>query len=386
MLTHSSSRTICKNLCQASLAVPRGVSSPCLRRVVCRNLSTNDDNFAHRRRPSHPSDSIFSSEGSTTWDHVFSNIKKTPPQIPQTSGIGPRRPRRQTMTAQEITAFNEIFNMIFESMSEKGAGQPRSSVEVEGTGMGDLFSSLRRHSKRMKWTAQSDEELDRKKDEMDRCETDQQLLNWAMREVFGESQSYFEEFSLVKDENDAKVGEDANAELEELPPLQPPTYPHLIALLVRTFRDKYRDPHLALSMFDYARQLSTASYVFGCSTSAYNELITTRWTCFRDLRGVHDALEEMSVNGVDMDNKTRELTEKVREEVGARNLWMEENEIGTDGVWEMLNNIDRLVHEKVGSRARKLPTKNQKRSIGWSDWRAAEVTDTVTPDWEFNSW
>ncbi|KAJ7124971.1 hypothetical protein C8R44DRAFT_874821 [Mycena epipterygia] len=335
-------------------------------------MSTNDNASSHYSRttrdPLDPQDSIFSSRKST-WDHVFSDIKDLPPQIPlASSGVGPRRPRRQTMTAQEINAFNEIFNLIFDSMAEKGSGHS-SSVAVGGAGMGDLFSTLRRHSKRMKWTAQSDQDLDRKKDEMDRCDTDQQLLNWAMREVFGESQTYEQEFK------NAKAKEDV-----ELPMLQPPTYPHLIALLIRTFRDKYRDPHLALSMFDYARQLSIPSYVFGCSTSAYNELIATRWTCFRDLKGVHDALEEMLVNGVDMDNKTRELAEKVRQEVGERNLWMEENEIGAGAVWDMLNNIERLVNQSVISPRRKPTTK---KTIPLNQWRAV---DDVNPDWEFDKW
>jgi hypothetical protein len=314
-----------------------------------------------------------------TWDHVFKNIQEEPPQIPHAGGpgVGPRRPRRQTMTAQEIGAFNEIFNLIFDSMSEKAAASGESSLPVNagGTGMGDLFGTLRRHSKRMKWTAQSDEDLDRKKDEMDRCSNDRELLEWAMREVFGESQHYEQEFNKARAEQD-----DSGA----LPMLQPPTYPHLIALLMKTFRDKYRDPHLALSMFDYARHLSIASYVFGCSTSAYNELIATRWTCFRDLKGVHEALEEMYVNGVDMDNKTTELAEKVRQEVGDRNLWMEDDEIGASGVWDMLNNIDRLVNRKEGTKRK--PNETKKKKVPWNNWRALEQTDDIAPEWEFNKW
>lgn len=302
----------------------------------------------------------------STWDHVFTDIKEMPPQIPFQSGVGPRRPRRQTMTAQEIGAFNDIFNLIFDSMSDKSPGS--SSVAIGSTGMGDLFGTLRRHSKRMKWTAKSDEDLDGKKDEMDRCNSDRELLDWAMREVFGASQSYLQEFQQTKD-----------AEL----PLQPPTYPHLIALLMRTFRDKYRDPHLALSMFDYARHLSIPSYVFGCSTSAYNELITTRWICFRDLKGVHDALEEMHVNCVDMDNKTCELAEKVRQEVGERNLWMDADDIGTAGVWEMLNNIEQLINRSIVAKRRK---NTGKKFVPWNEWKASEADDDLTADWEFNKW
>ncbi|KAJ7502844.1 hypothetical protein B0H11DRAFT_605934 [Mycena galericulata] len=373
-MAHVSSRAMCARLSQASVLASRNhYSRGCLRRVDSRYMSTdnNSPSSTQKRQEDPPH-----SKQESTWDHVFSDIQDMPPQIPSHPGVGPRRPRRQTMTAHEISAFNEIFNLIFDSMSEKASGQ-KSSVNVGGAGMGDLFGTLRRHSKRMKWTAQSDEALDRKKDEMDRCDTDQQLLDWAMREVFGESQMYEQEFRNAK------------AEDADLPVLQPPTYPHLIALLIRTFRDKYRDPHLALSMFDYARHLSIASYVFGCSTSAYNELIATRWTCFRDLKGVHDALEEMSVNGVDMDNTTRELAEKVRREVGERNLWMEENDIGTGGVWEMLTNIEKLVNQTVISQRKKSAPKKtvaRKKTIPWNDWKAMESTTTVVPEWEFNKW
>ncbi|KAJ6602190.1 hypothetical protein B0H10DRAFT_670640 [Mycena sp. CBHHK59/15] len=346
------------------------------RRVVCRNMSEDEKSRRSAGSAGHRSDSIFSSRDAT-WDHIFSDVEQVPPQIPTSSRLGntsagPRRPRRQTMTAHEINAFNEIFNLIFESMSEKESGHS-SPIPTGSTGMEDLFGTLRRHSKRMKWTAASDEELDRKKDEIDKCQTDQQLLEWAMREVFGESQSYEEEFRKAK-------AADTDS-LIELPMLQSPTYPHLVALIMRTFRDKYRDPHLALSMFDYARHLSIASYVFGCSTSAYNELIATRWDFFRDLKGVHDALEEMMVNGVDMDNRTLGLVEKVRQEVGERNLWLEENGAGTGEVWEMLTNMERLVSRAVSN-----DTKPKRKKSGpWNDWKASAV-DQVDSDWEFDKW
>ncbi|KAJ7072518.1 hypothetical protein C8F01DRAFT_1243565 [Mycena amicta] len=305
-----------------------------------------------------------------SWDHVFSDLKTSPPAIPAHGGVGPRRPRRQTMTAQEMNAFNEIFNLIFDSMGEKSTS-PSPSVDIAGTGMSDLFGTLRKHSKRMKWTAVSEEALDNKKDEMDRCATDQQLLDWALKEVFGESQRYEKAFMEAKTAGDSA----------ELPMLQPPTYPHLVARLIRTFRDKYQDPHLALSIFDYARHLSIASYVFGCSTSAYNELIATRWDCFRDLKGVHTALDEMFVNGVDMDSKTRQLAERVRKDVGERSLWVEENEIGFKGVWNMLHNIEQLAH---GS-----PTTARRRSgrdkpAPWNRWKAPEGDGNS--NWEFNKW
>ncbi|KAJ7209588.1 hypothetical protein GGX14DRAFT_520945 [Mycena pura] len=364
----ASSRSVCARLvetvCQKRQCICRLPLSRLSNRVICRKISTKDDLHLPPQKDAR--------NVASTWEHVFSDIQHTPPPILHHPGVGPRRPRRQTMTAQEIGAFNEIFNLIFDSMSDKAPTRP-SSVDIGGSGMGDLFGALRQHSKRMKWTAQSDAELDRKKDEMDVCNNDQELLDWAMREVFGESQRYEQGFRNAKEK-----GSDG-----ELPMLQPPTYPHLVARLMQAFRDKYRDPHLALSIFNYARHLSIASYVFGCSTSAYNELIATRWNCFRDIKGVHDALEEMFVNGVDMNNKTRELVEKVRREVGETSLWLEENELGSRGVWEMLNNIERLVSQTVIAKRKK---STQKKTPPWNEWKVSEQDEKISSGWEFDKW
>ncbi|KAF7298160.1 hypothetical protein HMN09_01037600 [Mycena chlorophos] len=351
--------------------------SAALRRVQCRPQACVCNLLASRRiacRQMSGGPALKSS--SDPWDHVFSDLTVAPPAIPAHGGVGPHRPRRQTMTAQEMTAFNEIFNLIFDSMGDNTtpAAPP---VDLAGNGMRELFGTLRKHSKRMKWKAVSEEALDAKRDAMDECRTDQELLDWALREVFGESQQYEQAFMQAKAALDANPT-DFGAETE-LPMLQPPTYAHFVALLIKTFRDKYRDPHLALSIFDYARHLSIPSYVFGCSTAAYNELIATRWDCFRDLKGVHAALEEMQVNSVDMDSRTRQLAERVRREVGERRPWVEENEVGMKGVWDMLYNIEQLAHRDPNPRSKQRP-----KVAPWNQWKTPD-SDT-NPDWEFDKW
>jgi hypothetical protein len=286
------------------------------------------------------------------------------------------------MTEREIAAFEDMFSMIFSAVTEKkvDADSPKDkNIDVgigRGGAYGDLFGKLRRHSKKMKWTTESDELLDQQKEAMDLCDTDQQLLEWAMREVFGESERYEKESRQVMDES-SKSG---NA--KSLPMLQPPTYPHLIAHLMRTFRDKYSDPHLAMAMFDHARHLSIPSYVFGCSTMAYNELIETRWRCFRDLKGVYDALLEMSVNGVDLDSRTRKLVETLRREVGERNLWMEEDVLGSGEVWAMLSKIEELTAQKKRARQRPDPS----IPIKWDDWKVSPMEDQADDGWGFDQW
>jgi hypothetical protein len=155
---------------------------------------------------------------------------------------------------------------------------------------------------------------------------------------------------------------------------------------MRIFRDKYGDPHLALSMFDHARHLSIPSYVFGCTTPAYNELIETRWRCFRDLKGVHDALEEMTINGIDIDNRTRILIEQLRRQVGERNKWEEENELGSGEVWMMLTKIDELII-RHGQRQQRTAQERQRQHPTNEAWKGAALREGVSDDnWEFGKW
>lgn len=290
------------------------------------------------------------------------------------------------MTAREANAFDEMFNLIFNTYmkgTRPDSDQPESTAGVGAnhSKFQDIAGKLRQQSKNVRWTSEADQELDRKKEEMDLCDTDQELLDWAMNEVFGESQRY--------EEAARQAMASPSTSAEKSVQLQPPSYPFLIASLMRTFRDKYGDPHLALSVFDHARHLSIASYVFGCTTPAYNELIETRWKCFRDVRGVCDALEEMRVNGIEMDNRTRGLAEQVRREVGERNLWEEEKAMGSGEVWDIIARIEKLTGRVTkGHLSKHNEGREQKKK--WTSqsetWKHDAMEEDSMADWEFGKW
>jgi Mtf2 family len=327
------------------------------------------------------------------------------------------------MTAREVVAFQDMFNMIFEAVTNQKKQQKRpdrdpsapsspsplsslfdTSIGKPERKMGDLFGKLR-HG--IKWTTASDELLDRKKEEMDLCDTDVQLINWAMREVFGESTRYETAARRTLSATPSSGATTADPESDpsssapttmhtQSPDLQPTAYPHLLAHLMRTFREKHRDPHLALSMFEYARHLSIPSYVFGCSTPAYNELIETRWCSFRDLRGVLEALEEMRVNGVEPNSRTHQLAERVRRDIGHQKslmngwrgfvLWEVENAFAEKGdVWAALARIEALA---VKESARKSSSVVRQDARPWDAWKNAILNSRSHSDdgWEFNQW
>lgn len=268
-----------------------------------------------------------------------------------------------------------MYSMLFGAHSENnghGLVDPLSKYSTPSIGnryladTSNLALHLRHRSRNAVWTSEADEELDRKKEAMNLCDTDQDLMEWALREVFGESERY------------EKMARDSSWSSQKSLQLQPPSYPHVIALLMKTFRDKYADPYLALSVFQHAKHLSAASYVFGCTSHAYNELIATRWRCFRDLRGVCDALEEMRANGIEMDLRTRGWAEMVRCEVGEKNLWEEESITGTGEVWDLVGRIERLTSTKRLQRQN-----HQKQRLPVEEPWKQEIGQEA---WEFNSW
>uniref|UniRef100_D8QBU5 Mtf2-like C-terminal domain-containing protein n=1 Tax=Schizophyllum commune (strain H4-8 / FGSC 9210) TaxID=578458 RepID=D8QBU5_SCHCM len=305
----------------------------------------------------------FLSPKHSTWDSVFADL----PQMSRPNPLGrhPRpgqRPRRrQAMTAREISAFDEMFDMIFDAVSEKQHKTDATEVAIGRRGADEIFGKLRLDSKKLKFTNESSEDLDRKLEAMELCDTDQQLLEWAMREVFGESERLeAESRKAIDDGGDSQV-----PARNDLPMLQSPAYPHLVARLMRNFREKYADPHLALSIFDYAKNLSMASYVFGCGTLAYNELLETRWKCFRDLRGVVEAMEEMKVNGVVPNSQTRQIVERIRAEVGSRSLFLDDD-VPAAEIAGILHRIEKLA--SYGAKDWKGKADHLGGDEGFGDW------------------
>ncbi|KAF9476360.1 hypothetical protein BDN70DRAFT_923335 [Pholiota conissans] len=227
---------------------------------------------------------------------------------------------RQTMTERESKVLTDMLDMIFASHEDPGPSFAAKEIPEPQAGVGpvhvdDLFRRLRRLSTRKptsKARAATAEMFDLKKEEMNQCKTDQELLAWAAKEVFEESVRYEKAAKQVADEAVKEGTRQQNA-----PPLQSPIYPLMIAYLMKTFRDHYHDPNLALYIFKYAQKLSIVSYTFGCSTDSYNELIETRWACFKDLQGVLDALNEMSVNAIPANSQTHTLVDRIRRDFGA---------------------------------------------------------------------
>ncbi|KAG6378342.1 hypothetical protein JVT61DRAFT_14067 [Boletus reticuloceps] len=395
-------------------------------------------------------DSIFTAPESP-WDHVFSDIDPVPPLTTAASTSGRKkghgqsqsiiqrssgvRHQRASITAREMSVFDEMFDMIFNAVSAQkgkapasassGMGSTPSSAQAvsspihsdtpslsgqtqsigrDGTQLNDLFRTLRRHTSRVRWTSAIDEELDRKKETMELFNTDYDLLQWVTQELFGEAQQWDEETKRAMAASNtgattvAHKGKDTAASPSSslaTGPGKHSIYPHLIAHAMRVFRTTYSNPSLSLAIFNHAARMSIPSYVFGCTAPAYNELIEAKWEGWGDLEGVCSAVEEMRANGIKSDGRTRILMEKVRREVGeARPVELGE---GTDDandvnllarrVWEQLGEVEvmRLLHriERLALRDR---TRRSVSSPHEESWKSAVLQPAGDDGWSFDGW
>ncbi|KDQ06706.1 hypothetical protein BOTBODRAFT_60484 [Botryobasidium botryosum FD-172 SS1] len=306
----------------------------------------------------------------TGWDHLFQDLDTTPPVMVSPhhhrGGIDTTSPprigyqQRVPMTNQETKTFDQMFTVIFDSTKKmeypteledllKPSRARRDPLADIGIGNGPgrsqdmrgLFNKLRRTSKKVKDKTETDELVDRKKQEMEECGTDQKLMEWAVREVFAEKPPVDPSFPTPQTPESEKSTTESSSVPKSL--MHSQAYPYLLGELMRAFRTRFNDPHSALALFHHARNISIISYVLGCTTSAYNELLRTRWQSFRDLHGVADALEEMRVNGVIADSQTNQFVEELRRDLGRMKAegWVDWAMPETD-TWELLAKIEML--------------------------------------------
>ena len=242
----------------------------------------------------------------------------TPSSEPTRMMRGVHRPRERALgnTPAESASFHAAIRKIFDDLSRSSGSSstamsaptsdPYASQFALGLGArpGRGLLGMRHalggagygHGQGGRGNAAMDAEtlvrFDELKDELGLLATDVEVLDWAKECVFRK-----------------EVGKDG---VEEYPAV----YPHILALTIRTLRTNFGNPHLALALFNHAQTLSLESYMSGCLTAAYNEVIIIRWDYFRDLEGVEQAIREMDVIGVGWDKTTRRTVQSVCEEVG----------------------------------------------------------------------
>ncbi|KAI7881472.1 hypothetical protein K492DRAFT_177067, partial [Lichtheimia hyalospora FSU 10163] len=95
----------------------------------------------------------------------------------------------------------------------------------------------------------------------------------------------------------------------------PPYYDRFIERAVNHASMTLKEPYLAVAIFNQVKATSIESYVSGCTTQVYNELLSVRWKAWRDIHGMMTLVEEMMSNGIDYDGNTRRIIQMVMNEV-----------------------------------------------------------------------
>ncbi|CAG8486238.1 1864_t:CDS:2 [Funneliformis caledonium] len=80
---------------------------------------------------------------------------------------------------------------------------------------------------------------------------------------------------------------------------------------------KFKDPHLALSIFEQTKRRGLLSYVLGCSTRVYNQILLIRWEFWKDIKGIERLLDEMKYNGVSFNDETFKIISDISLEVAS---------------------------------------------------------------------
>ncbi|KAJ8655239.1 hypothetical protein O0I10_009107 [Lichtheimia ornata] len=95
----------------------------------------------------------------------------------------------------------------------------------------------------------------------------------------------------------------------------PRYYDRLIERAVNHASMTLKEPYLAVAIFEQVKASSIESYVSGCTTQVYNELLSVRWKAWRDIHGMMTLVEEMMSNGIGYDGNTRRIIQMVMNEV-----------------------------------------------------------------------
>ncbi|KAL1916296.1 uncharacterized protein VTP21DRAFT_5913 [Calcarisporiella thermophila] len=104
-------------------------------------------------------------------------------------------------------------------------------------------------------------------------------------------------------------------------PPYPANYSSILATAIQRSH-MFGDSGMALAIFEQAKRQGMESYVAGCTTPVYNQVLRVRWEWTRDIRGIEALVTEMQSNGLDFNPQTRELLREIQIQIerGSSNL------------------------------------------------------------------
>jgi len=180
-------------------------------------------------------------------------------------------------------------------------------------------------------------EMEKLLGQMEQCATDKELWDFLDDHVFSlvysaRALNQPQTEATSKTTSSSKKTKASKVEPEE-PTFNIPStnYPHLLHSAMFLLRTAFNDYPSVIAVYNQVKALGAESYVVGCSTEVYNEVLRARWEGFKNLEAVNGLLAEMRINGVPGDHETVQIMMGIKEEishyredsklVGANLLW-----------------------------------------------------------------
>ncbi|KAG4304772.1 hypothetical protein PORY_001825 [Pneumocystis oryctolagi] len=93
------------------------------------------------------------------------------------------------------------------------------------------------------------------------------------------------------------------------------SYPLLLQKAMEIFRLEFQDYVSVVTIFERIKDHGPESFVLGCSSDVYNEVLIARWEGWYDMFEIENLLKEMKMNCVIRTKKTLKILEKILQDI-----------------------------------------------------------------------
>ena len=177
--------------------------------------------------------------------------------------------------------------------------------------------------------------LDKSIKEMKACETDLELWHWMDEHVFSTAAGDSPTTAATN-----KPQQESEEKGHSKPPSLSASYADLLVAGMEILRGNFNDLAGAISIFERTKRLGAESYVVGCSTAVYNQILETKWESFRDMYKIVELIQEMKANAIEPNRKTVEILRAITAEVkGMRRGGQKGEGVYTDAEGGLLEKI-----------------------------------------------
>lgn len=140
--------------------------------------------------------------------------------------------------------------------------------------------------------------------------TDQELWKVLEDKVF----SVIRSLRLDKQKSESEETISALLNKPEKLAIMGPNYPSFLVIAFRQLRTFFPSSTMPFRIIPAIKEIGRSSYVLGASTPLYNEVIAASWQMWSDFRKVDELLKEMDNSGLEFDENTLELLQRIQRE------------------------------------------------------------------------